>query len=196
MIGAIGLCVNNKEEFQSDVLRDALGKLLQDSPPSWALMRTAILSFTQHSDLKKFVLSEVVLRLARQRTWEIAPKVWDGVAFVMNKQATHKDADPSIRCLLGLPADQIKAILYSGLQNNKIPLAKVPIAALVSTPLAKILGRYLKGLVADEKEHVVSGRWAQIEPVEVTEATQVQATKAEADKAEILKQLELGADKK
>ena len=44
---AIGMCLNCKEEFPSEVLRETISRLLQDEVPAAGLMRTAILSYSQ-----------------------------------------------------------------------------------------------------------------------------------------------------
>ena len=44
VLDVISLCLGNKEDFRSDVIREALSDLLLDDIPAQALMRTAILS--------------------------------------------------------------------------------------------------------------------------------------------------------
>jgi hypothetical protein len=44
ILEAIGHCLASKDEFRSDVVREALAELLKDELPAQALMRTAILS--------------------------------------------------------------------------------------------------------------------------------------------------------
>jgi hypothetical protein len=145
LLNSIRLCLNDAEEFRSDVLKDALGKLVRDEAPSWALMRTVILAYVAHSDMKRFTLSEIIPCLVRKQAWSTAPKLWDGVMYAMKTLAGHKDAEPSIRCMLGLPAPQMKGVFKAA------PQAKA------------VMGKVLKALSESEKEEVLSGRWAGIE---------------------------------
>lgn len=63
------MCVRNKDDFKSEVLKDALTKLLDDPVPAKPLLRTAILSYQSHGDMKKFMLEVVIPQLTRKRAW-------------------------------------------------------------------------------------------------------------------------------
>jgi hypothetical protein len=58
------------------VVREGISDLLLDSVPAQALMRTAILSAQSYgNEMKKFMLSDVIPSMIRQRVWVTAPKV-------------------------------------------------------------------------------------------------------------------------
>lgn len=118
--------------------------------------------------MKKFVLSDVVPSLIRKRVWNLAPKVWEGVNHAVKIFAEHKNAEPTLRCLLGLPGIQLKSILKAA------PKVK------------PLLGSLLKALSAEEKEESLTGKWAGI-AVESVDSTG--ATAVDAEKAKIIKEL-------
>lgn len=149
VLDSIQLCLNSKDDFRSEVLREAMTDLLADEVPAQALMRTAILAAQSHgNEMKKFMLSDVVPSIIRKKVWTTAPKVWDGVAHAVKSLAEHKNAEPTLRCLLGLPKAQLRAILKAA------PKAKAP------------LGKLLNALSAEEKEECTSGKWAGIDEVD------------------------------
>lgn len=175
---AIGICAAAKDEFTGDVFVDALSDLLSDTPPPLLIMRTAITSsqiFEKiYPEVRKFLFTKVVPSLLRRRVWAIAPRIFDGIAAVFTakvnllkegREDIFRDAEPSLRCLLGLPGGQLKMILKS--------------APYVKTFLTKVL----KALSAAEKEEVISGRWAGLD------ITQEEATKGDVEKKKIIKEL-------
>eukprot|EP01041_Mallomonas_annulata_P002034 gene2034-3952_t len=141
LLEAIGLCLSNKEVFRSENIKEAITTLMMDENLSISLMRTVILSSQTHADLKKFGLCEVVPRLVQNKTWEKAPRVWEGVAMFIKNFVTHRDAEPSLRAILGLPVAQLRAM--------------IKVATTARAPLAKLL----KALSAEEQVEVISGRW-------------------------------------
>lgn len=118
--------------------------------------------------MKKFILSDVVPSLIRKKVWNLAPKVWEGVNHAVKIFAEHKNAEPTLRCLLGLPGIQLKSILKAA------PKVK------------PLLGSLLKALSAEEKEESLTGKWAGI-AVENVESTGVPVV--DAEKAKIIKEL-------
>jgi hypothetical protein len=165
VLDSIHLCLTSKDDFRSDVLREAITDLLTDEIPAQALMRTAILAAQSHgNEMKKFMLSDVVPSIIRKKVWTTAPKVWDGVAHAVKSLAEHKNAEPTLRCLLGLPKAQLRAILKAA------PKAKVP------------LGKLLNALSAEEKEECTSGKWAGIYEAEGDQGM-------DPEKAKILKDI-------
>lgn len=92
--------------------------------------------------MKKFMLSDIIPNLIRKRVWLSAPKIWDGVNHALKIFAEHKNAEPTLRCILGLPGAQLKGVFKAA------PKVKVPLANL------------LKALSAEEREEAVSGKWA------------------------------------
>lgn len=145
LLETIGLCLSAKDEFKSDVIREAVTTLLEDPVPPKALMRTVILSAQSLPDIKKFVLAVVVPKLIMKRTWEVAPKVWDGVVMCVKNMAGHRDSEPTIRALIGLPVAQLRGILK------------------IAPDTGVYLGRLLRSLSTEEVEEALSGKWAGLE---------------------------------
>lgn len=174
VLGAIAVCLNNKSDFSGEVIRDALKSMLSDDPLPYALMRTAILSAQSFSEVKRYVLSDVIPQLVRRRVWAVAPKLWDGVVFGAKNLATtgFKNSELTLRALLGIPAVQLKYLLK------------------VAPTVKPAMGKLLKTLSAEEKEEVTSGRWAGIsyEEEHAGVAAEVIA-KQESDKQKLLKEI-------
>ena len=178
MTDAIGVCSSTKDEFTGDVFVDALSDLLTDNPPPLLIMRTAITScqiFEKiYPEIRRCLFTKVVPSLLRRRVWAVAPRIFDGIAAVFTakvnllkegREDVFRDAEPSLRCLLGLPGGQLKIVLKS--------------APHVKSFLIKVL----KALSAAEKEEVVSGRWGALD------ITQEEITKGDAEKKKIIKEL-------
>lgn len=139
----IGLCLN-REDFRGDTVKDALLHLLEDAVPCRLLMRTAIISSQKHPDVRRYVLMEVIPRMVRKKVWSLpeTKDIWVGVCHAVKLLAGHKDAEPALRALFGLPGPQLKEV-----------------ARVAKEPLSK----FLKLLSTKEKAEVLSGRWAGIE---------------------------------
>ncbi len=152
---SIKLCLDNQVEFTGDVIREALSRLLQDETPAQTLMRTAILSFNtavSGGEVKKFVLTELIPTLVRRKTWVSAPKVWDGVVYLMNIKtlSTNKDTDMSVLSVLSMPVGPLRALIKAA-------------------PNAKIMfTRCLRSLSAEALERVVSGEYAGLHTEAIT----------------------------
>lgn len=144
MLDAIAVCLNNKADFSGEVIKEALKAMLVDEVPPSALMRTAILSSQSFSDVKRYVLSDVMPQLVRKCIWATAPKLWDGVIYGAKNLATagFKNSELTLRALLGIPVIQLKGLLR------------------VAPTVKAAMGKLLKTLSAEEKEEVTSGRWA------------------------------------
>jgi len=173
LLEAIGLCLSNKEIFRSDNIKDAITILMKDTNLSLCLMRTVILSAQMYPELKKFGLNEVVPRLIQNKTWESAPRVWEGVAMFIKSFAANQYAEPSLRAVLGLPAVQLRAI--------------IKVATNARAPLCKLL----KTFSVEERQEVLSGRWTGLTLPTVGEETV--SAKDEAEKMKLIKELESGA---
>ena len=145
MLETIGLCLSARDEFKSDVIKEAVTTLLDDPVPPKALMRTVILAAQSLPDIKKFVLTIVIPKLILLRTWDIAPKVWDGVVMCVKVMGGHKDSEPTIRALIGLPLAQIRGVLKAAPDTGVY------------------LARLLRTLSPEEREEVLSGKWANLE---------------------------------
>ena len=111
--------------------------------------------------------------LIRKRVWNSAPKVWDGVNHGVKIFAEHKSAEPTLRCLLGLPGLQLKSILK------------------VAPKVKPLLGSLLKALSTEEKEDCISGKFAGLlNDVNVTDSV-VGGAVVDNEKNKILKELSL-----
>ena len=120
--------------------------------------------------MKKFILSDVMPALIRKRVWNSAPKVWDGVSHGVKIFAEHKSAEPTLRCLLGLPGLQLKSIIK------------------VAPKVKPLLASLLKALSAEEKEECVSGRFAGL----ISDVTDPMVDAVvDSEKNKILKELSL-----
>ena len=123
--------------------------------------------------MKKFILNDVMPSLIRKRVWNSAPKVWDGVNHGVKIFAEHKSAEPTLRCLLGLPGLQLKSILK------------------VAPKVKPLLGSLLKALSTEEKEDCISGKFAGLlNDVNVTDSV-VGGAVVDNEKNKILKELSL-----
>ena len=142
LLEAISVCLGSKEIFNAEVLRETLGELVKDEPIPIPFMRTVILATQAMPEMKKYVLHEVVPKLISRQVWDTAPKIWDGVVMFMKSAVSHREAEPTLRGILGLPYPQLHAILKL-----------VPAAA---TPLANVLN----ALSREEFDEVVKGYWA------------------------------------
>ena len=137
--------VLNLEEVRGDTITDCLRVLLEDDIPCRLFMRTAIISSQKHSDVRSFVLAVVIPTLIRRKVWSLpkAQKVlWDGVCHAVKLLAAHRSAEPTLRAVLALPGAQLKEMVV---------VAKEP------------LKKFLQLLSVEEREEVVSGRWAGLE---------------------------------
>ena len=155
-----------RDDFKLDI-REALAELLKDELPCLLLMRTAIVASMSLNEIRRFVLSEVIPNLLKKQVWANAKckAIWDGICHFVKKFATNKDAEQTLRCLLGLHGAQLKVVL------RVAPTAKAP------------LGKTLKALSAAEKEDVLSGRWAGLD----VSSKAGETAKLDADKQKIIK---------
>ena len=141
LVHAIGLCLDKKDEFTGDVLQEALNSLVQDDQLPEMIMRTAIIGYQTHSELKSYVLTTLVPSITKRSPacWEVTPKVWDGVIYVINKLCNHKDIHGVLKVLLGIPLIHLKGVI-EGAPNSK-----------------SVIGAYFKSLPVDLYESVLCG---------------------------------------
>lgn len=144
MLDAIAVCLNNKSDFSGEVLKEALKTMLAEEVPPNALMRTAILSAQSFGEVKRYVLSDVIPHLVRKKVWTVAPKLWDGVVYGAKNLAAkdNKNSELTLRALLGVPALQLRSLLT------------------VAPDVKQAMGKLLKTLSTEERNDVVSGKWA------------------------------------
>lgn len=159
ILDAIGLCIAKKEEYSADVMKEAITLLLDDEKPAVALMRTVLLSAQTMPEIQKFTLHEVIPRLVRKKTWLIAPKVWEGVLMCVKTFNGQRDFEPTIRAFVGLPMTQLKSVIT------------------IAKDVKGILNRILRSMPTADIEECVSGRWAGIEDVNLTQTPKEQEEK-------------------
>lgn len=141
LVQAIGLCLDKKDEFTGDVVQDALNVLAQDEQLPDMIMRTAIIGYQTHSELKSYVLTTLIPALMKRSSpcWDSAPKVWDGVVYVLNKLCSHKDVEATLKVLLHIPLQHLKGAM-EGAPNSK-----------------PVVGSYFKSLPVDLRESSLDG---------------------------------------
>jgi hypothetical protein len=157
---SIQLCLKDTALFSSSGFKAALQDVIADETPPFLLMWTAIRASQKHNDVKDLVLVEIVPHLIRKRIWECSKDLWLGVVAAVKVFGTQPKAEPTLRALLGLPAAKLQQIIKVG--------------TAVKKPLAELLMR----LSPEERDEVVSGRWAGIEDTDA---------RARADKEKLIK---------
>jgi hypothetical protein len=147
LVETISLCLASKEEFNSDVIKDALNILLEDrtEPLPIVIMRTVILSSQSLPEIKKFSLATVIPTLIQRKIWITAPTIWDGIAHAVKAMIGSRDSDLTIKSLLSLPLTQLRSVLK--------------VATNVHGHMAKVL----KGLSPEDSNDVLTGKYAHLE---------------------------------
>jgi hypothetical protein len=134
--------LKNQSDFNAHVLKESLQVLMLDDSPHVALMRTALLSANHFSEVKKFVLMELIPTLVHRRVWVIAPKVWEGVLVGADSLTTgnvsSKWIEPTLRALLAVPGVTLKALLK------------------VNKNLKRTLAKYLQSVPVDERDDILA----------------------------------------
>ena len=149
-LAAISVCLTDVAIFTGDILRDAIKIMLDDEMMPVALVRTALLASKAHMEVKRFVLSDVIPILIRKKIWLTTPIHWEGLRHCVKNYAVPTTTtaqnqsliEPTLRSILGLPGKELKSI--------------ITVAPLIKPSLTKLL----KVLSPNEKEDVISGRWA------------------------------------
>jgi hypothetical protein len=157
VLEAISLCMTSKSEYSGEVIKDSLRMMLLDEIPPYALMRTASLAAKSFTEVSRFVLSDVIPALVRRRVWQTAPKLWDGVVHGAKNLASAgaKNAEHTLRALLGVPAAQLRAMLK------------------IAPQVKAAMGKLLKTLSKEETEEVITGRWVGLLPIPGIEGKEV-----------------------
>jgi hypothetical protein len=127
LLETISICLNMKDDFRSDIIREAITTLLEDEVPSILVMRTASICSVSMPEIQRFIMTYVIPKLVSICAWEKAPKVWDGVAVCLKRFAQHRDNEPAIRALINIPADTLKLLI------KEAPQVKVPINKLLTS---------------------------------------------------------------
>ena len=124
------MCINNKSDYNSDIIKETLKTLLNEPTPPLALMRTAILSSNMYHDIKRYVLSDIIPNLVKRKVWLLnPPEEWNGVVYVSKNldNVALKNCEPTLRSFLGLLSTQLKILL------KKAPNLKQLLSKLVKT---------------------------------------------------------------
>lgn len=118
VLDSIELCLKNKSEFKSDVLKEAINALLEDAVPVLPLMRTAIRSAQALVDMRPFVLNEVIPKLLLKEVWTASPRVWEGVVLASKilieqreGELNSKGFEPLLKALLKVPVKPLGTLL-------------------------------------------------------------------------------------
>jgi hypothetical protein len=162
---AIGLCLNKTEkqfdlDFKGPVVVEAMDKLLSDgnSNPPLQIMRTMLLACRVMPEVMRYMLSQAVPKLIKAKSWNTAPRVWDGVLHCIKKysSASQRDGVESLlRSVLGLPVKQLNVVLQ-----------------VCGTDLKAALKNTMTTFSAAEKDEVISGKWVGLEIVGAVEVAE------------------------
>jgi hypothetical protein len=147
MIECIKICLDNKEEYKSEIMKEALTILMNDDQPSLILIKTVIVSSQNYDDVKKFVLSKLVPCFIKKKLWltsSYLKGISNIVQYLIKVSKDYPKAEVTLKCLLGLPGTQLKSILKNS------PVVKTQLAIL------------LKSLSSTDKKDCLSGKFAEI----------------------------------
>ncbi|TXT04952.1 hypothetical protein VHUM_04035 [Vanrija humicola] len=134
-VEAIGYCFAMTTVFRSDVLANAMQRIVdQPTPIPVIFVRTIIQAVTTYKSLVPFIANNVVPKLVAKRVWE-QPKLWDGFVRLLRilGQAT-------FNALLQMPVERIHEVI------EKQPTLKAPFKTFLSNKpaaraqLAQIFG--------------------------------------------------------
>ena len=125
-----------------DIIKDSFKSLLLDDIPAFPLMRTAILASQSYAEVRRYVISEVIPALIKKKVWSSAPKVWEGVIYVVkHSNASGLKNDYVLKAILSVPGVQLRSIIKS------------------APNCVEHLTTLLRNLSPDDKEDMLSGRW-------------------------------------
>lgn len=151
MVQCIKTCLDNKEEYTSEIMKEVLTILMNDDQPPEQFMRTVIVSSQAYPDVKKFTLNKLVPCLIKKKLWQTnsyLKGISNIVHFLIKVSKDYAIAELTLKCLLGLPGTQLEYILKNAPKS----------APVVTTQLAILL----KSLSATDKEDCISGKFAEI----------------------------------
>eukprot|EP00981_Chlorochromonas_danica_P015274 scaffold11522_cov239-Ochromonas_danica.AAC.1 len=142
VLDAIALCLNNKADFNGEVIKETLRVLAEDAVPVVAIMRTAILGAQAFAEVKKFVLNDVVPIMIRKQVWSSAPKVWEGVLYAIKTLGAsgQKQAEPSLLSLFAIPGIQLKALFK------------------IAPPVKPLMAKLLQAMTVEERDRALSAQ--------------------------------------
>jgi len=143
MIDCIEYCITSKEDNWGDSIQQALTSMLDEAgsvPLPSAIMRTAIIGCQAYPDKKRFVLTTLLPKIMKLRVWSNL-KIWAGVAHGVNILTNHKDKEPTLRSVLGVPGSQMSFILEK------------------ATNIKESMKKLIKSFSLEEYNEVLSGKW-------------------------------------
>lgn len=127
LTAAIGICFSMTTVFRSDVLANAMQRIVdQAAPLPVCFVRTVIQAVTTYKSLVPFVANSVLPKLVVKRVWEM-PQLWEG--FVRLVRVLGR---ASFGALLQMPLEQIREVV------EKQPTLKAPLKTfLANKPAAR-----------------------------------------------------------
>lgn len=126
-VDAIGICFSMTTVFRSDVLANAMQRIVdQPTPLPVCFVRTVIQAVTTYKSLVPFVANNVIPKLVAKRLWE-TPQLWDGFVRLVRVLG-----QASFNALLQMPVERIREVV------EKQPTLKGPLKTfLANKPAAR-----------------------------------------------------------
>lgn len=133
---AIGICFSMTTVFRSDVLANAMQRIVDlPTPLPVCFVRTVIQAMRTYKSLVPFIANNVLPKLVAKRIWEM-PQLWDGFVHLVRLLG-----QASFGTLLQMPLEQIKDLI------ERQPALKAPLKTFVANkPQAR---NQLAGVLAD-----------------------------------------------
>lgn len=118
---AIGICFSMTTVFRSDVLANAMQRIVDlPSPLPVCFVRTVIQAMRTYKSLVPFIANNVLPKLVAKRIWEM-PQLWDGFVHLVRLLG-----QASFGTLLQMPLEQIREVV------ERQPALKGPLKAFVA----------------------------------------------------------------
>jgi symplekin len=118
---AIGICFSMTTVFRSDVLANAMQRIVdQPSPLPVCFVRTVIQAMRTYKSLVPFIANNVLPKLVAKKIWEM-PQLWDGFVHLVRLLG-----QASFGTLLQMPLEQIRDLV------ERQPALKAPLKTFVS----------------------------------------------------------------
>lgn len=136
---AIGICFSMTTVFRSDVLANAMQRIVDlPTPLPTCFVRTVIQAMRTYKSLVPFIANNVLPKLVAKRIWEM-PQLWDGFVHLVRLLG-----QASFGTLLQMPLDQIKDLV------DRQPALKAPLKTFVANkPQAR---NQLASVLADDPQ--------------------------------------------
>ncbi|BEI87101.1 hypothetical protein CcaverHIS002_0704470 [Cutaneotrichosporon cavernicola] len=118
---AIGICFSMTTVFRSDVLANAMQRIVdQPTPLPVCFVRTVIQAMRTYKSLVPFIANNALPKLVAKRIWEM-PQLWDGFVHLVRLLG-----QASFGTLLQMPLEQIRDLV------ERQPALKAPLKTFVS----------------------------------------------------------------